>query len=223
MHGDAALSGQGVIQETLALSAVPHFNIGGSLHLAINNQVCIVYQCNYFVCLHHIFLLFFFLDATCSACTLSLGCVSHTAHYWCWQILFIVVAVMHDSCLVSPVVSPTIISCVLQSSSTNVTTPYTLSIYFTHKTLTSSPASTPQIGYTTPGERTRSTRYCTDVAKMCSMPVIHVNGDDPEVCPAAALWLKHNALNYTFVLYWKWFVIFRNILPIPALLVMYLM
>lgn len=38
-----------------------------------------------------------------------------------------------------------------------------------------------QVGYTTPGERTRSTRYCTDIAKMCSMPVIHVNGDDPEV------------------------------------------
>lgn len=80
VHGDAALSGQGVIQETLALSAVPHFNIGGALHVAINNQ----------------------------------------------------------------------------------------------------------IGYTTPGERTRSTRYCTDVAKMCSMPVIHVNGDDPEAVVKAA-------------------------------------
>lgn len=124
MHGDAALSGQGVIQETLALSAVPHFNIGGSLHVAINNQVCIVYQCNYFVCLHHIFLLFFFLDATCSACRLSLGFVSHTAHYWCWQILFIVVAVMHDSYLVSPVSNHHKLYCTLLVPMLLLLTPY---------------------------------------------------------------------------------------------------
>ncbi|MPC40465.1 putative 2-oxoglutarate dehydrogenase E1 component DHKTD1, mitochondrial [Portunus trituberculatus] len=74
VHGDAALGGQGVNQETLSLSSVPHFDIGGALHLAINNQ----------------------------------------------------------------------------------------------------------IGYTTPGERTRSSEYCTDVAKMCGIPVIHVNGDQPE-------------------------------------------
>lgn len=80
IHGDAALGGQGVIQETLALSAVPHFDVGGALHVAINNQ----------------------------------------------------------------------------------------------------------IGYTTPGERTRSSEYCTDVAKMCGMPVIHVNGDQPEAVVKAA-------------------------------------
>ena len=39
MHGDAALSGQGVIQETLALSNIPHFSIGGSIHMSVNNQV----------------------------------------------------------------------------------------------------------------------------------------------------------------------------------------
>ncbi|XP_071529922.1 2-oxoadipate dehydrogenase complex component E1-like [Panulirus ornatus] len=37
-----------------------------------------------------------------------------------------------------------------------------------------------QVGYTTPGERSRSSMYCTDIAKMCGMPVIHVNGDHPE-------------------------------------------
>jgi len=38
-----------------------------------------------------------------------------------------------------------------------------------------------QVGFTTPGERGRSTRYCCDLAKMVLAPVIHVNGDDPEV------------------------------------------
>ncbi|XP_063231857.1 probable 2-oxoglutarate dehydrogenase E1 component DHKTD1 homolog, mitochondrial isoform X2 [Bacillus rossius redtenbacheri] len=39
IHGDAALAGQGVNQETLQLSAVPHFQVGGSVHLVVNNQL----------------------------------------------------------------------------------------------------------------------------------------------------------------------------------------
>lgn len=39
VHGDAAMSGQGVIQETLALSQLPGFRSGGSVHLVVNNQV----------------------------------------------------------------------------------------------------------------------------------------------------------------------------------------
>lgn len=86
VHGDAALAGQGVNQESLALSRVPHFEVGGSLHLVTNNQ----------------------------------------------------------------------------------------------------------IGFTTPAERGRSSRYCTDVAKSILAPVIHVNGDYPEMI-ARATWL---ALDY---------------------------
>ncbi|EFA05916.2 probable 2-oxoglutarate dehydrogenase E1 component DHKTD1 homolog, mitochondrial [Tribolium castaneum] len=75
VHGDAAITGQGVNQECLALSGTPHFEIGGSIHLVVNNQ----------------------------------------------------------------------------------------------------------LGFTTPADRGRSSRYCTDLAKMISAPVIHVNGDFPEM------------------------------------------
>ncbi|RZC41620.1 2-oxoglutarate dehydrogenase E1 component DHKTD1 -like protein, mitochondrial, partial [Asbolus verrucosus] len=75
VHGDAAITGQGVNQECLALSGTPHFEIGGSIHLVVNNQ----------------------------------------------------------------------------------------------------------LGFTTPADRGRSSRYCTDLAKMIAAPVVHVNGDFPEM------------------------------------------
>ncbi|XP_023235170.1 probable 2-oxoglutarate dehydrogenase E1 component DHKTD1, mitochondrial isoform X2 [Centruroides sculpturatus] len=74
VHGDASFTGQGIIMETLAMSNIPHFNVGGSIHIIINNQ----------------------------------------------------------------------------------------------------------LGYTTPGERGRSSLYCSDIMKMIAAPVIHVNGDYPE-------------------------------------------
>eukprot|EP00397_Hematodinium_sp_SG-2012_P001483 GEMP01001486.1.p1 GENE.GEMP01001486.1~~GEMP01001486.1.p1 ORF type:complete len:1088 (-),score=241.82 GEMP01001486.1:2086-5349(-) len=39
IHGDAAFAGQGVNYETLQMAAVSNFNVGGTVHIVLNNQV----------------------------------------------------------------------------------------------------------------------------------------------------------------------------------------
>ncbi|XP_043980964.1 probable 2-oxoglutarate dehydrogenase E1 component DHKTD1, mitochondrial [Gambusia affinis] len=39
VHGDGSFTGQGIVPETLTLSKLPHYRVGGSIHLIVNNQV----------------------------------------------------------------------------------------------------------------------------------------------------------------------------------------
>lgn len=39
LHGDAAFAGQGVVYETIQMSRVPDFAVGGTIHVIVNNQV----------------------------------------------------------------------------------------------------------------------------------------------------------------------------------------
>ncbi|BFF97254.1 2-oxoglutarate dehydrogenase mitochondrial [Drosophila madeirensis] len=52
--------------------------------------------------------------------------------------------------------------------------------YTTHGTI--HVVSNNQVGFTTDPRFSRSSRYCTDVARVVNAPIFHVNSDDPEAC-----------------------------------------
>ncbi|HEY6865795.1 MAG TPA: thiamine pyrophosphate-dependent enzyme, partial [Candidatus Eisenbacteria bacterium] len=39
IHGDASFAGEGIVPETLAMAALPHYETGGTIHIVVNNQI----------------------------------------------------------------------------------------------------------------------------------------------------------------------------------------
>ncbi|MCX7013222.1 MAG: 2-oxoglutarate dehydrogenase E1 component, partial [Candidatus Sumerlaeota bacterium] len=39
VHGDASFAGEGIVQESLNLSELAHYSVGGALHIVVNNQI----------------------------------------------------------------------------------------------------------------------------------------------------------------------------------------
>lgn len=39
VHGDAAIAGQGIVYECLQMEQLPDYDVGGTIHVIINNQV----------------------------------------------------------------------------------------------------------------------------------------------------------------------------------------
>lgn len=67
-----------------------------------------------------------------------------------------------------------------------------------------------QLGFTAEPEEGRSTRYASDLAKGYEIPIVHVNGDDPEACMAAVqlAWRYRKQFHKDFLIdlvgYRKW-------------------
>lgn len=45
LHGDGSFSGQGVVYETLDMSALQDYTVGGVIHIVVNNQVRLTCMC----------------------------------------------------------------------------------------------------------------------------------------------------------------------------------
>ena len=62
-------------------------------------------------------------------------------------------------------------------------------------------ASFAQVAFTTDPKKSRSSPYCTDVAKALNAPILHVNGDDVEsVVSTASLFVLTLLIMFVFAM-----------------------
>jgi len=57
LHGDAAFAGQGVVYETFHLSDLPMYTTHGTVHIVLNNQVCIYINTPDVTPIHYMYLI----------------------------------------------------------------------------------------------------------------------------------------------------------------------
>ena len=50
MHGDGSFAGQGVVYETLDMSQLPEYTVGGTIHVIVNNQVSLTSAPEFTLC-----------------------------------------------------------------------------------------------------------------------------------------------------------------------------
>jgi len=78
-----------------------------------------------------------------------------------------------------------------------------------------------QIGFTTDPRSSRSSPYCTDVARVVNAPIFHVNADNPEavmhVCKVAAEWRSEWGKDVVIDLVWADLHHWNTTLPLAGL------
>ncbi len=130
---------QGVVYETLAMSDLPDYTVGGTIHIVVNNQVRLQ--------------------------NLALSCLC---------------AVVTGATLQGDDILNRGSLRAAGDNSLDRCTPYCRSWLSGAQRDATSPCMPWQVAFTTDPRKSRSSPYCTDVAKSLACPIIHVNGDDVE-------------------------------------------
>lgn len=165
IHGDAAFTGQGVVAETVSLTGLPSFYVGGTVHLVVNNQIGTPLPTHNTIphttklVRHCLYTTPFLIQPNCYA-------IAYTQHPAPRTVARYSMTLHRRTNLFS------------ESS----TAQYALrSVCLTNSIYCSvHPRCLPWVlaGFTAEPADGRSSHYCTDIAKLNGAPVLHVNADD---------------------------------------------